>query len=100
MTSVTLLDVSGAVPESVVQGVIAACKANSFELIQTEVTNSIADGWPVSLSPPKRLEVETLCLHTAKPFLIVSYWSRSWSSEFGLLVDRSYRYLLGVANDS
>lgn len=45
----TLLDVSGAVPESVVEKLLKACKTKSFDAIQLEVVDSIADGWPVSL---------------------------------------------------
>ena len=58
VTPATLLDVSGAVPESVVQKLLVACKTNSFERIQTEVTDSIADGWPVSHATPKIVQAE------------------------------------------
>ena len=44
----TLLDVSGSVPLEVVQKLLTACKTNSFAKIQAEVSNSIADGWPVN----------------------------------------------------
>ena len=43
----TLLDVSGSVPQEVVLKLLTACKTNSFAKIQAEVSDSIADGWPV-----------------------------------------------------
>ena len=43
----TLLDVSGAVPESVTDGLLAACHSNTFGAVQAAITNAIADGWGV-----------------------------------------------------
>lgn len=48
--SSTLLDVSGAVPDSVIKKLLQACKTDRFDRIESEVTDSIADGWPVRLS--------------------------------------------------
>ena len=48
MQPATLLDVSGAVPEEVVQTLLQACKSGTFSKAQAAVANSIADGWPVS----------------------------------------------------
>ena len=43
----TLLDVSGAVPQEVVQKLLEACKTPSFDNIQEAAADAIADGWPV-----------------------------------------------------
>ena len=43
----TLLDVSGAVPESVTDNLLAACRSNVFTDVQAAITAAIADGWGV-----------------------------------------------------
>ena len=48
VTSATLLDVAGAVPDSVTQSVMRACRSGSFSAIQTVIADCIAEGWPVS----------------------------------------------------
>lgn len=48
--SSTLLDVSGAVPEEVIQNLITACKSRLFANIKAATSEAIADGWPVRLS--------------------------------------------------
>jgi hypothetical protein len=47
----TLLDVSGAVPESVTDGLLAACHSATFGAVQAAITNAIADGWGVRHGP-------------------------------------------------
>lgn len=42
----TLLDVSGTVPASAVQGLLAAVRTGQFSAIQEAVTGLIADGYP------------------------------------------------------
>ena len=44
----TILDVSGAVPEAAVTALMNACRSNSFQEVQKAITNTIADGFPVS----------------------------------------------------
>ena len=44
----TLLDVSGAVPESVTSSVLDACHNRGFSGIQEAITDAIASGWGVS----------------------------------------------------
>ncbi len=44
----TLLDVSGAVPESVTSSVLEACHNRGFSGIQEAITDAIASGWGVS----------------------------------------------------
>ena len=46
----TLLDVSGAVPESVTSSVLEACRNRGFAGIQDAITDAIASGWGVSMS--------------------------------------------------
>ena len=46
----TLLDVSGAVPESVTSSVLEACHNRGFAGIQDAITDAIASGWGVSMS--------------------------------------------------
>ena len=46
--SQTLLDVSGAVPESVTSSVLDACHNRGFSGIQEAITDAIASGWGVS----------------------------------------------------
>ncbi|CAL8469989.1 g9531 [Coccomyxa elongata] len=41
----TLLDVSGAVPESVTQGLLQACRVRTVSTVQAAITDAIADGW-------------------------------------------------------
>ena len=48
MESQTLLDVSGAVPESVTSSVLDACHNRGFSGIQEAITDAIASGWGVS----------------------------------------------------
>ena len=43
----TLLDVSGAVPESVTSSVLDACHNRGFSGIQEAITDAIASGWGV-----------------------------------------------------
>ena len=43
----TLLDVSGAVPESVTQGLLQACRVRTVSTVQAAITDAIADGWGV-----------------------------------------------------
>ena len=50
----TLLDVSGAVPESVTSSVLDACHNKGFSGIQGAITEAIASGWGVS-TPVTRL---------------------------------------------
>ena len=45
----TLLDVSGAVPESVTSSVLEACRNRGFAGIQDAITDAIASGWGVSM---------------------------------------------------
>lgn len=45
-----LLDVSGAVPESVTSSVLEACHNRGFAGIQDAITDAIASGWGVSMS--------------------------------------------------
>lgn len=45
----TILDVAGAVPEAAVTALMDACRSNSFQEVQEAITNTIADGFPVSL---------------------------------------------------
>lgn len=45
----TILDVSGAVPEAAVDALVKACRSNSFQQVQKAITDTIADGFPVSL---------------------------------------------------
>lgn len=47
----TLLDVSGAVPESVTVGILQACRSRVFADIQAAITTAIADGWGVRPPP-------------------------------------------------
>lgn len=49
----TLLDVSGAVPESVTDGLLAACHSITFGAVQAAITNAIADGWGVRHAPDR-----------------------------------------------
>ena len=42
----TVLDVSGAVPASAVQGLLAAARTGQFARVQAAVTDLIADGYP------------------------------------------------------
>ena len=57
----TLLDVSGAVPSSVVQELLAACRQGQFDRVQAEVTDSIADGWPVNPARCTALQFRRTC---------------------------------------
>lgn len=66
----TLLDVSGSVPKEVVEKLLKACKTNSFAKIQTEVSNSIADGWPVS---QKTLQLSLKATTTYFCLIFMSY---------------------------
>jgi hypothetical protein len=43
----TLLDVSGAVPDSVTQSLLQACRTKTVSSVQTAITDAIADGWGV-----------------------------------------------------
>ncbi len=43
----TLLDVSGAVPESVTQSLLQACRTRTVSSVQAAITDAIADGWGV-----------------------------------------------------
>lgn len=43
----TLLDVSGAVPESVTRGLLQACRVRTVSTVQAAITDAIADGWGV-----------------------------------------------------
>ena len=51
----TLLDVAGAVPESVTARLLDACRSGVFSKVQTAVMDTIADGWGVRL--------RSSCLH-------------------------------------
>ena len=44
----TILDVAGAVPQSVLAGLLAACRSGIFASVQTAISDAIADGYPVS----------------------------------------------------
>ena len=57
----TLLDVSGAVPESVTSSVLDACHNRGFSGIQEAITNAIASGWGV-------MTIALRC--TLHPFLV------------------------------
>ena len=43
----TLLDVSGAVPESVTQSLLQACRTRTVSSVQAAIIDAIADGWGV-----------------------------------------------------
>eukprot|EP00891_Asterochloris_glomerata_P008841 jgi/Astpho2/8841/fgenesh1_pm.00129_%23_10_t len=42
----TILDVAGAVPQSVLAGLLAACRSGIFASVQTAISDAIADGYP------------------------------------------------------
>lgn len=48
MTSATLLDVAGAVPDDVTDSVLTACRSGSFASVQVAIADTIAAGWAVS----------------------------------------------------
>ncbi|KAJ0960284.1 hypothetical protein J5N97_000424 [Dioscorea zingiberensis] len=48
ISSKDLISVSGVIPEEVVQAFVAACKSGDFDIADKEVSNIIADGYPVS----------------------------------------------------
>uniref|UniRef100_A0A453K7B1 Replication factor C C-terminal domain-containing protein n=1 Tax=Aegilops tauschii subsp. strangulata TaxID=200361 RepID=A0A453K7B1_AEGTS len=43
-----LISVSGAIPEDIVKSLLVACKSGEFDVANKEVSNIIADGYPVS----------------------------------------------------
>ena len=49
MEAGTLLDVAGAVPESVTARLLEACRSGMFSKVQAAVVDTIADGWGVRL---------------------------------------------------
>uniref|UniRef100_A0A0A9E9J4 Replication factor C subunit 2 n=1 Tax=Arundo donax TaxID=35708 RepID=A0A0A9E9J4_ARUDO len=48
ISSSDLISVSGVIPEDVVKSLFAACKSGEFDVANKEVSNIIADGYPVS----------------------------------------------------
>ncbi|CAN0892285.1 Replication factor C subunit 4 [Linum grandiflorum] len=48
ISSKDLINVSGVVPQSIVESLVAACKSGNFDLADKEVNNVISDGYPVS----------------------------------------------------
>ncbi|CAN1234456.1 Replication factor C subunit 2 [Linum perenne] len=48
ISSKDLINVSGVVPQSIVQSLFASCKNGNFDLANKEVNNVISDGYPVS----------------------------------------------------
>lgn len=48
ISSSDLISVSGAIPEDTVKSLLVACKSGEFDVANKEVSNIIADGYPVS----------------------------------------------------
>ncbi|KAL6642334.1 hypothetical protein ACP70R_020515 [Stipagrostis hirtigluma subsp. patula] len=48
ISSSDLISVSGVIPEDVVKSLLAACRSGEFDVANKEVSNIIADGYPVS----------------------------------------------------
>ncbi|KAL8146187.1 replication factor C subunit 2 [Apium graveolens] len=48
ISSRDLINVSGVIPQEVVQALYSSCKSGNFELAEKEVNNAIAEGYPVS----------------------------------------------------
>ncbi|GJN13654.1 hypothetical protein PR202_gb00384 [Eleusine coracana subsp. coracana] len=48
ISSSDLISVSGVIPEDVVKSLLAACRSGEFDVMNKEVSNIIADGYPVS----------------------------------------------------
>lgn len=52
-----LISVSGVIPKEVVQALFTACRGGNFDLVNKEVNNVIAEGYPVSQMLSQLLEV-------------------------------------------
>ncbi|KAG2615137.1 hypothetical protein PVAP13_3NG032970 [Panicum virgatum] len=48
ISSADLISVSGVIPEDVVKSLLAACRSGEFDVANKEVSNIIAEGYPVS----------------------------------------------------
>ncbi|GFZ09812.1 ATPase family associated with various cellular activities [Actinidia rufa] len=57
ISSKDLISVSGVIPQEVVQALFAACSSSNFDLANKEVTNVIAEGYPVSQMLSQLFEV-------------------------------------------
>jgi len=57
ISSSDLISVSGVIPEDVVKSLLAACRSGEFDVANKEVSNIIAEGYPVSQLMAQFLDV-------------------------------------------